>query len=46
MKEYRPALYSSLLLSEKLYSHLLEIDETANARMDICPIPVSCWGLT
>ena len=35
MKEYRPALYSSLLLSEKLYSHLLEIDETANARMDI-----------
>ena len=35
LKEYRPALYSSLLLSEKLYSHLLEIDETANARMDI-----------
>jgi hypothetical protein len=35
LKEYRPALYSSLLLSEKLYSHLLEIDEAANARMDI-----------
>lgn len=35
LKEYRPALYSSLLLSEKLYSHLLEIDEVANARMDI-----------
>ena len=35
LKEYRPALYSSLLLSEKLYSHLLEIDETANARLDI-----------
>ena len=35
MKEYRPALYSSLLLSEKLYPHLLEIDEAANERMDI-----------
>lgn len=35
LKEYRPVLYNSLLLSEKLYSHLLEIDETANERMDI-----------
>lgn len=35
LKEYRPALYSSLLLSEKLYPHLLEIDKAANARMDI-----------
>lgn len=35
LKEYRPALYSSLLLSEKLYLHLLEIDEAANDRMDI-----------
>lgn len=35
LKEYRPALYSSLLLSEKLYPHLLEIDEAANRRMDI-----------
>lgn len=35
LKEYRPALYSSLLLSEKLYSHLLETDEAANARMEI-----------
>ena len=35
LKEYRPALYSSLILSEKLYLHLLEIDEVANARMDI-----------
>ncbi len=26
LKEYRPALYNSLLLSEKLYPHLLEID--------------------
>ena len=33
--EHRTALYSSLLLSEKLYPHLLEIDEAANERMDI-----------
>ena len=35
LKEYRPALYSSLLLTEKLYAHLLQIDEAANERMDI-----------
>lgn len=35
LKEHRPALYSSLLLTEKLYPHLLEIDEAANERMDI-----------
>ncbi len=26
LKEHRPSLYSSLILSEKLYPHLLEID--------------------
>ncbi len=35
LKEYRPVLYSNLLLTEKLYPHLLEIDEAANRRMDI-----------
>ena len=35
LKEHRPALYSSLSLTEKLYPHLLEIDEAANERMDI-----------
>lgn len=35
LKEYRPVLYNSLLLTEKLYPHLLEIDEAANERMDI-----------
>lgn len=35
LKEYRPVLYNSLLLSEKLYPHLLEIDKTANERMNI-----------
>ena len=29
LKEHRPILYNQMLLSEKLYQHLLEIDETA-----------------
>ena len=35
LKEHRKGLYTSLLLTEKLYPHLLEIDEAANKRMDI-----------
>ena len=35
LKEYRPALFNSLLLTEKLYSHLLEIGEAAIERMEI-----------
>ena len=35
LKEYRPGLYSSLILSAKLYSHLLEIDEAAHRRLEI-----------
>ena len=34
LKEHRPVLWSSLLLSEKLYPHLREIDETANRRLE------------
>lgn len=34
LKEHRPSLYSSLILSENLYPHLLEIDETANRRLE------------
>ena len=34
LKEHRPSLYSSLILSEKLYPHLLEIDRAARERMD------------
>lgn len=34
LKEHRPILYNQLLLSEKLYPHLLEIDETAQSRME------------
>lgn len=33
LKEHRPTLYSAQVLSEKLYLHLLEIDETANRRL-------------
>ena len=34
LREHRPGLYSSLILSEKLYPHLLEIDRAARERMD------------
>ena len=34
-ERHRKGLYTSLLLTEKLYPHLLEIDEAANKRMDI-----------
>ena len=34
LKEHRPVLYNSLLLSEKLYPHLLEIERTATARLE------------
>ncbi|WP_417306635.1 TnpV protein [Dysosmobacter sp.] len=34
LKEHRPILYNQLLMSEKLYPHLLEIDETANIRLE------------
>ena len=34
LKEHRPILYNQMLLSEKLYSHLLEIDETAQNRLE------------
>ena len=34
MKEHRPLIYNQLLLTEKLYPHLIEIDETAQSRME------------
>ena len=33
LKNHRPILYNRLILSEKLYQHLAEIDQTANRRM-------------
>ena len=35
LQEHRPVLWNSLLLSEKLYPHLREIDETANRRLEL-----------
>ena len=34
LKEHRPVLFTNLLLSEKLYPHLREIDETAHIRLE------------
>ena len=34
LKEHRPLIYNQLLLTEKLYPHLREIDETANIRLE------------
>ena len=34
LKKHRPILYNSLILQERLYPHLLEIDKAANERMD------------
>ena len=35
LKEYRPALYSTLLLTEKLFPHLAETDAACKTRLDI-----------
>ena len=35
LKEYRPAIYSTLLLTEKLFPHLAEIDAACKNRLDI-----------
>ena len=34
LQEHRPVLWNSLLLSEKLYPHLQEINEAANSRLE------------
>lgn len=34
LKEHRPVLWNSMILSETLYPHLCEIDETAHRRLD------------
>ena len=47
LKEHRPSLYSSLILSEKLYPHLLEIDRAARERMDaMLPRMMEAAGIT
>ena len=34
LKEHRPLIYNQLLLTENLYPHLFEIDETAQSRLE------------
>ncbi|MCD8369700.1 MAG: TnpV protein [Clostridiales bacterium] len=35
LKEHRPIIYSDLVLTEKLFPHLAEIDEACHQRLDI-----------
>ena len=47
LKEHRPILYNQLLMSEKLYPHLLEIDRAARERMDaMLPRMMEAAGVT
>lgn len=47
LQEHRPALFNSLLLSEKLYPHLLEIDQAANERLErLMPPLMKAAGIT
>lgn len=47
LQEHRPALYSHLLLSEKLYPHLVEIDQAANERLaQLMPQMAKAAGIT
>ena len=38
LKEYRPALYSTLLLTEKLFPHLAETDTICKNRLEIIEV--------
>ena len=47
LKEHRPVLFNSLLLSEKLYPHLQEIDRTAcNYLEQMMPELMKSAGIT
>ena len=47
LKEHRPILYNHLLMSEKLYPHLIEIDRTAQERVDaMLPRMMEAAGVT
>ena len=47
LKEHRPLIYNHLLMSEKLYPHLLEIDRTAQERVDtMLPHMMEAAGVT
>ena len=42
LKEYRPALYSTLLLTEKLFPHLAETDAACKTRLEIIEAEMMC----
>ena len=47
LKEHRPILWNRMILSETLYSHLREIDETANRRLEqMMPEMMKSAGVT
>ena len=47
LKEHRPLIYNHLLMSEKLYPHLLEIDRAARERMEaMLPRMMETTGIT
>ena len=47
LKQHRPILYNQLLMSEKLYPHLLEIERTAQERVDtMLPHMMEAAGVT
>ena len=47
LKEHRPILWNRMILSETLYSHLREIDETANRRLEqMMPEMMKSAGMT
>lgn len=47
LQEHRPVLWNCLILTEKLYPHLREIDETANRRLEqMMPTLMQSAGVT
>ena len=47
LKEHRPVLWNSMILSETLYPHLREIDQTANSRLEqMMPQLMQAAGVT
>ena len=47
LKEHRPILWNNMILSETLYTHLREIDQTANSRLEqMMPQLMQAAGVT
>ncbi len=47
LQEHRPALWNSMILSESLFPHLREIDETAHRRLEqLMPELMTLNGVT